>query len=44
MGSQPDDDETAIVLVDHGSKRAEANAMLEDFAELYRSASIDLAV
>lgn len=26
----------AIVLVDHGSKRAEANAMLDKFAELYR--------
>lgn len=26
----------AIVLVDHGSKRAEANAMLEQFAEVYR--------
>lgn len=29
----------AIVLVDHGSKRAEANAMLDQFAEMYRSTS-----
>ena len=26
----------AVVLVDHGSKRAEANAMLEQFADVYR--------
>jgi hypothetical protein len=26
----------AVVLVDHGSKRAEANAMLEQFADIYR--------
>jgi sirohydrochlorin ferrochelatase len=32
------DASVAIVLVDHGSKRAEANAMLEDFADLYRYA------
>ena len=30
------DDVEAVVLVDHGSKRAEANAMLEQFAEVYR--------
>jgi hypothetical protein len=29
-------DVEAVVLVDHGSKRAEANAMLEQFAEVYR--------
>jgi hypothetical protein len=29
-------DGEAVVLVDHGSKRAEANAMLEQFAEVYR--------
>ena len=39
MASMSDADEVAIVLVDHGSKRAEANAMLEDFADLYRSAA-----
>ncbi len=42
MGSSPaelrgDSEEgLAVVLVDHGSKRAEANRMLEEFAELYR--------
>jgi hypothetical protein len=30
------DEGLAVVLVDHGSKRAEANRMLEEFAELYR--------
>lgn len=30
------DNGLAVVLVDHGSKRAEANKMLEDFAVLYR--------
>ena len=29
-------DEVAVVLVDHGSKRTEANDMLEEFAALYR--------
>lgn len=33
------DSKLAIVLVDHGSKRAEANRMLEEFAELYRCGS-----
>ena len=42
MGSTSDAEEIAIVLVDHGSKRAEANAMLEDFADLYRSAACHL--
>ena len=36
MGSPAHHDDTAIVLVDHGSKRAEANAMLEEFAKMYR--------
>ena len=43
MGSPADDDDTAIVLVDHGSKRAEANAMLEDFADMYRYVACRLA-
>ena len=43
MGSPADHDDTAIVLVDHGSKRAEANAMLEDFADMYRSVACSLA-
>ena len=43
MGSPADDDDTAIVLVDHGSKRAEANAMLEDFANMYRYVACRLA-
>ncbi|KAK9838199.1 hypothetical protein WJX81_008429 [Elliptochloris bilobata] len=30
------DEDLAVVLVDHGSKRVEANKMLEEFAELYR--------
>ena len=38
MGITSGADDVAIVLVDHGSKRAEANAMLEDFADLYRFA------
>ena len=42
MGSSPNTDDVAIVLVDHGSKRAEANAMLEEFADLYRCASVYL--
>lgn len=29
-------DGTAVVLVDHGSKRAAANAALDEFAVLYR--------
>lgn len=29
-------DRTAVVIVDHGSRRAEANAELEEFATLYR--------
>lgn len=29
-------DRTAVVIVDHGSRRAEANAELEEFAALYR--------
>ena len=36
MGSSSEAEDVAIVLVDHGSRRAEANAMLEDFADLYR--------
>ncbi|BDA49606.1 probable sirohydrochlorin cobaltochelatase [Coccomyxa sp. Obi] len=32
-------DEVAVVLVDHGSKRTEANDMLEEFAALYRTMS-----
>lgn len=35
-GSLPSQDEVAVVLVDHGSKRTEANEMLEEFAALYR--------
>ena len=42
MGSTSDVEDIAIVLVDHGSKRAEANAMLEDFADLYRSVACNL--
>ncbi len=33
----PSDEDVAVVLVDHGSKRSEANDMLEEFAALYRS-------
>ena len=29
-------DRVAVVLVDHGSKRAAANAALDEFAEVYR--------
>ena len=29
-------DRTAVVIVDHGSRKAEANAELEEFATLYR--------
>ena len=29
-------EETAVVVVDHGSRRSEANDMLFDFVELYR--------
>ena len=29
-------DRTAVVIVDHGSRKAEANAELEEFASLYR--------
>ena len=43
MGSPADYDDTAIVLVDHGSKRAEANAMLEEFADMYRYIACTLA-
>ena len=25
-----------VVIVDHGSRRAESNAMLNEFAEIYR--------
>ncbi|EIE19197.1 CbiX-domain-containing protein [Coccomyxa subellipsoidea C-169] len=32
--SSPTADDVAVVLVDHGSKRAEANEMLEEFATL----------
>lgn len=32
----PSEDGVAVVLVDHGSKRTEANDMLEEFAALYR--------
>lgn len=32
----PTENDVAVVLVDHGSKRAEANEMLEEFAALYR--------
>lgn len=39
MGITSGADDVAIVLVDHGSRRAEANAMLEDFADLYRGHS-----
>ena len=42
MCTTSDASDVAIVLVDHGSKRAEANAMLEDFAELYRYAFLIL--
>ena len=35
--SAPSDwDRTAVVIVDHGSRKAEANAELEEFATLYR--------
>ncbi len=34
--SLPYEDDVAVVLVDHGSKRTEANDMLEEFAALYR--------
>ena len=40
MGITSGADDVAIVLVDHGSRRAEANAMLEDFADLYRFADL----
>ena len=40
MGITSGADDVAIVLVDHGSRRAEANAMLEDFADLYRFAHL----
>ena len=43
MGSPADHGDTAIVLVDHGSKRAEANAMLEEFADMYRYVTCTLA-
>ena len=42
-GSPAGQDDTAIVLVDHGSKRAEANAMLEEFADMYRYVVYTLA-
>lgn len=34
------EDDVAIIIVDHGSKRPEANDMLEEFAALYRSAQM----
>jgi carbamoylphosphate synthase small subunit len=36
VASSSSNDDVAVVIVDHGSKRSEANSMLEDFAELYR--------
>ena len=42
MGTTSDASDVAIVLVDHGSKRTEANTMLEDFADLYRYAFLIL--
>ena len=33
-------EEVAVILVDHGSKRAEANDMLLEFASLYRFVSL----
>lgn len=30
------EDQWAVVIIDHGSRRKEANAMLEDVAQLYR--------
>ena len=33
--SSPSED-TAVVVVDHGSRRQEANDMLFDFVDLYR--------
>lgn len=37
-GSSPaaGEDATGVVIVDHGSRRGEANAMLLEFVELYR--------
>jgi len=37
--SPPGSAQVAVVLVDHGSRRSEANAMLDTFADLYRSTS-----
>lgn len=31
-----EDEEVGVVIVDHGSRRAESNDMLVQFAELYR--------
>lgn len=31
--------DTGIIIVDHGSKRAEANAMLDDVVKMYREVS-----
>ena len=35
-------DRTAVVIVDHGSRKAEANAELEEFASLYRCVCVCL--
>lgn len=38
-GESLDRSRTGIVIVDHGSRRAESNAMLEHFVELFRASS-----
>eukprot|EP00887_Chlorella_sp_A99_P003898 scaffold11.g3898.t1 len=36
-GAQGDAEEVAVVIVDHGSRKAESNAMLDEFAALFKS-------
>lgn len=44
QNSQPDPAKTGIIIVDHGSRRAESNHMLEAFVEQFAPAAGYLAV
>jgi len=39
MDTSVQNETTGVVIVDHGSRRAEANAMIECFAQVFREAS-----
>ena len=43
-GGQPAEPLEAVVIVDHGSRRAESNEMLHEFADLYRCVQLSKVI